>query len=439
MPEKKTVVNVFWFRRDLRMQDNAGLYHALKSDLPVLPIFIFDQDILEKLQDKDDARLTFIHQALRELNSELNKYNSSILIKHSTPITAWKELVNEYEINEVFVNRDYEPYAKKRDSEISAFLAQHGIKLTAYKDQVIFDTDEITKDDGKPYTVFTPYKRKWLGLLRPDFHFKAYPILNPNFFKKASFRVPDLTDIGFFPSSITLPEKVYKPILANYENLRDYPSVEGTSRIGIHLRFGTLSIRELAAEANFHSSVWLSELIWRDFYSMILWHFPETENHAFKKEFDDIRWINNEKDFEAWCEGKTGYPIVDAGMRQLATTGWMHNRVRMIAASFLCKHLLIDWRWGETYFARKLLDYDMASNVGGWQWAAGTGNDAAPYFRIFNPDLQTRKFDPELKYIKKWIPEFEDPFKYPSPIIEHRFARERALNAYKEAKERYYK
>ena len=437
MPDKKPAVNIFWFRRDLRLQDNAGLYHALRSNIPVLPVFIFDQNILEKLQDKDDARLTFIHQALRELNSELNKHNSSILIKHSTPAKAWDELLNEFDIKEVFANRDYEPYARKRDLEIDLLLAKRGIKFNSYKDHVIFDTDEITKDDRTPYTVFTPYKRKWLGRLQPDIHFKAYPNSDLNYYQYASFKVPDLADIGFSKSPISLPGKVYKPILANYEDLRDYPAVEGTSRIGIHLRFGTISIRELAAEANLHSSVWLSELIWRDFYSMILWHFPETENHAFKKEFDHIRWRNNENEFEAWCEGKTGYPMVDAGMRQLNTTGWMHNRVRMITASFLCKHLLIDWRWGEAYFARKLIDYDMASNVGGWQWAAGTGNDAAPYFRIFNPDLQTRSFDSELKYIKKWIPEFGDPFKYPEPIVEHKFARERALNAYKEAKESY--
>jgi deoxyribodipyrimidine photo-lyase len=432
MPEKPAI-NIFWFRRDLRLEDNAGLYHALKSGLSVLPVFIFDKEILDKLVDKDDARVTFIHQALSELNENLKNYGSSLLTKYNSPLIAWKEILEEFNVTEVFCNNDYEPYARKRDAEIAELLQSHSVKFNSYKDHVIFEKNEILKDDGKPYTVFSPYKRKWLEKLSAEFHFKAYPVskYSGSFYQFPYSEIISLNEMGFKENSLVLPGKVYQSILANYADLRDYPAIAGTSQIGIHLRFGTLSIRELALEASSESQVWLSELIWRDFYSMILWHFPYSANQSFKKEFDAIKWRNNEQEFEAWCEGKTGYPIVDAGMRQLQATGWMHNRVRMIVASFLCKHLLIDWRWGEAYFARKLLDYDQASNVGGWQWAAGTGNDAAPYFRIFSPDLQTKKFDPEGKYIRRWIPEFDNPFEYPQPIVEHKFARERALNAYK--------
>ncbi|HEY0057066.1 MAG TPA: deoxyribodipyrimidine photo-lyase [Pedobacter sp.] len=430
---EKQSINIFWFRRDLRLDDNAGLYHALKSGLPVLPVFIFDKEILDKLADKDDARVTFIHQALSELNETLRKHDSSILIKYNSPLIAWKEILNDFNVAGVFCNTDYEPYARKRDTEVAELLQKKGINLLSFKDHVIFEKNEILKDDGKPYTVFSPYKRKWLEKLAVAFHFKAYPVSKyaDAFFKFPYSEIIPLVEIGFRESHLPLPGKVYQSILVNYADLRDYPAIAGTSQIGIHLRFGTLSIRDLASEASSQSQVWLSELIWRDFYSMILWHFPESAKQSFRKEFDAIRWRNDEQEFERWCEGKTGYPIVDAGMRQLNATGWMHNRVRMIVASFLCKHLLIDWRWGEAYFARKLLDYDQASNVGGWQWAAGTGNDAAPYFRVFSPDLQTKKFDPEGKYIKRWIPEFDNPFEYPQPMVEHKFARERALNAYK--------
>ncbi|MEJ6980643.1 deoxyribodipyrimidine photo-lyase [Pedobacter sp. P351] len=431
--DKKPVVNIFWFRRDLRLQDNAGLYYALRSGVPVLPLFIFDRNILDKLEDKNDARVTFIHQALSELNCTLKTYHSSVLVKYSSPSDAFKELLKQFNVQEVFTNNDYEPYARKRDSDVASILEKHEIKFNRFKDHVIFEKSEIVKDDSSPYTVFTAYKRKWVQSLQAGFHFKPYPTLKyfHNFLNLPGLKIPELSEIGFKRSLIDIPSATYLPKLGSYADLRDYPAIDGTSRIGIHLRFGTISIREVAADGSQLSSVWLNELIWRDFYSMILWHFPETETHAFKKEFDTINWRNDEQEFAAWCEGKTGYPIVDAGMRQLNATGWMHNRVRMIVASFLCKHLLIDWRWGEAYFARKLLDYDMASNVGGWQWAAGTGNDAAPYFRVFSPDLQTKKFDPQLNYIKKWIPEFEDPFLYPKPIVEHKFARERALKAYK--------
>ncbi|MFD2162182.1 cryptochrome/photolyase family protein [Paradesertivirga mongoliensis] len=431
--DEKPLVNIFWFRRDLRLQDNAGLYHALSSRLPVLPLFIYDKNILSQLPDRDDARVTFIHRTLNQLNENLKTVHSSLLIKHNPPVQAFHQLLTEFNVQEVFANEDYEPYARIRDSEVESILQEQNIPFKRFKDHVIFEKNEVAKDSGQPYTVYTPYKKRWMDLLQPSLHFKPYPNSKhfQNFYRHHYGNSFSLADLGFTESKIPLPEKSYRPVLANYANTRDYPAIEGTSKIGIHLRFGTISVRELAAGANLHSSVWLSELIWREFYSMILWNFPESATRSFKKEYENIRWRNNEEEFAAWCEGRTGYPIVDAGMRQLNQTGWMHNRVRMIVASFLCKHLLIDWRWGEAYFARKLLDYDMASNVGGWQWAAGTGNDAAPYFRIFNPDLQTKKFDPELVYIKKWVPEFADPFKYPSPIVDHRFARQRALETYK--------
>jgi deoxyribodipyrimidine photo-lyase len=429
---EKPLINIFWFRRDLRLDDNAALYHALRAELPVLPLFIFDTTILEKLPDKDDARVTFIHRAVTRLNNHLSRLGSSLLVKHGTPLAVFEDLLTNYQINAVFANADYEPYARTRDELISTVL---NIRLNTYKDHVIFAGAEILKEDSKPYTVFTPYKRKWLERLKPEDHLKAYPTLRyaDRFLQGTGFQLPTLDEIGFQAADTEFPPEDLHPGLAQYGQLRDIPAISGTSRVGIHLRFGTLSIREAARFAFATSEVWLSELIWREFYSMVLWHFPETANHAFKREFDHIKWRNNPSEFEAWCKGMTGYPIVDAGMRELNATGWMHNRVRMIVASFLCKHLLIDWRWGEAYFAQKLIDYEMASNVGGWQWAAGTGNDAAPYFRVFNPQLQTEKFDKNLEYIKKWIPEFGDPFKYPLPIVEHKFARERALKAYKEA------
>ncbi|WP_256008985.1 cryptochrome/photolyase family protein [Desertivirga xinjiangensis] len=435
MLEKKAV-SLFWFRRDLRLDDNAGLYHALKSEWPVMPLFIFDQLILSKLEDKDDARVSYIYEAIDRLNADLRMLGSSLLVKHSTPALAWQEILAEFNVRAVFTNNDYEPYGRSRDQEISALLKSHEIPFYSFKDHLIFEKDEIIKENNSPYTVFTPYKRKWLEKLNDEFHFKAYSCnrYHNNFSQDESRNIPSLKDLGFTTSSLTFPLQDYKEIIEKYKETRDFPAVAGTTLIGVHLRFGTISIRQ-AARAAFqaHDKTWLSELIWRDFYAMILWHFPYSAHSSFKKLFDKIIWRNNEQEFEAWCTGTTGYPIVDAGMRQLNATGWMHNRVRMITASFLCKHLLIDWRWGEAYFARKLIDYDQASNVGGWQWAAGTGNDAAPYFRVFSPDLQTKRFDPHLEYIRKWIPEFDEPFSYPQPIVEHRFARERALEAYKRA------
>jgi deoxyribodipyrimidine photo-lyase len=426
-------VNIFWFRRDLRLTDNAGLYHALKSDKPVLPIFIFDKNILEKLTDKAEKRVAFIHAALQEMQAELINIESTLEVFHSTPAEAFKKLASNYTIEKVFTNHDYEPYAKERDNSIADLLKTKGALLYTFKDQVIFEKDEVLKDDGKPYSIFTPYSRKWKTVLN-EFHFEAYPTEKyfNNFLEQSPKDIPALTAIGFTDTGESFPAKALKKeLLVKYQQQRNFPAVAGTSKLGVHLRFGTISIRRLAQHCSGLSETFLNELIWRDFYHMILWHFPQVgHGKAFKQAYDFIEWRNDEAEFDKWCNGQTGYPIVDAGMRELNTTGFMHNRVRMIVASFLTKHLLIDWRWGEAYFAEKLLDFDLAANNGGWQWAAGSGCDAAPYFRIFNPYLQTKKFDPELKYINKWVPELNE-LHYPQPIVEHEFARKRCLEVYK--------
>jgi len=433
--DKKTAVSIFWFRRDLRLDDNAGLYHALKGPEPVLPVFIFDKEILDKLEERDDARVTFIYQVIEKLDNELKTRGSGLLVLHAAAEEAWQTLLKDFTVTAVYINRDYEPYAKQRDAAIGALLKRNGIPLNIYKDQVIFDRDEVLKDDGNPYTVYTPYSRRWYQKLTP-FYSKSYP--NEKYFKNFAamtvLQLPTLEQIGFEKSDRQFPQVHYKSFIAEYSEKRDFPGINGTTHIGLHLRFGTVSIRGLVRTANeFKDKTWLNELIWREFYMMILEHFPKTATQAFKPEYDRIKWVNNEAQFEAWCKGETGFPLVDAGMRELNATGYMHNRVRMVAASFLTKDLLIDWRWGERYFARKLLDYEMASNVGGWQWSAGCGTDAAPYFRIFNPDTQLKKFDPELKYVKKWIPEYPDFTKYLQPIVDHAFARERCLRAFGEA------
>jgi deoxyribodipyrimidine photo-lyase len=429
------VVNIFWFRRDLRLHDNAGLYHALKGPDPVLCLFIFDREILDKLEDQDDARVTFIYETIEQLDKELQNHGSSLLVKYDTPENAWNEIFNEYEVKTVYTNHDYEPYAKTRDEAIEVKLKKHGMAFKTYKDQVIFEKSEVAKEDRTPYTFYTPYMRKWYQTLEP-FYFRSYPTEKylGNIYEHKSVAIPSLKSLGFEKSEMEFPNQHYEKVIADYKAKRDYPAIHSTSRIGLHLRFGTVSIRELVRKANSYAEkTWLNELIWREFYMMILHHFPQTINHAFKPEYDRIKWINDEKQFKAWCDGETGYPLVDAGMRELNATGFMHNRVRMVTASFLSKDLLIDWRWGERYFARKLLDYEMASNVGGWQWSAGSGTDAAPYFRIFNPDAQLKKFDPDLAYIKKWVPEYADFSKYPKPIVDHAFARERCLRTFKEA------
>ena len=421
---------LFWFRRDLRLQDNAGLYHALKENKEVLPIFIFDTQILDKLEDKVDRRVEFIHHALATMQQQLEEAGSSLLVFHGNPI----EIFNSLKPKAVYTNHDYEPYALQRDEEVRNILSRRGVDFKTFKDQVIFEKSEVVKEDGKPYTVFTPYSRKWKSLLTPA-QLKSYQTENyfDSFKKVKAVPLPSLEEIGFKESGFHFPERVIRQsIVEKYDHQRNFPALEGTTKLSMHLRFGTVSIRKLAQLAQKKNEVWLNELIWRDFYQMILWHFPQVENHAFKPQYDRIEWRNDESEFQAWCDGKTGYPMVDAGMRELNTTGFMHNRVRMIVASFLTKHLLIDWRWGEAYFAKKLLDFDLAANNGGWQWAAGSGCDAAPYFRVFNPQLQTEKFDPELTYIKKWVPELGTE-KYPRPIVDHKFARERVLKVYKEA------
>ncbi len=423
---------LFWFRRDLRLQDNAGLYHALKENNEVLPIFIFDSEILDKLEDKSDLRVAFIHQSLTLMQKQLEEIGSSLLVLHGNPVEIFKQLNPKA----VYTNHDYEPYARHRDGLVKKILEEKGIAFKTFKDQVIFEKDEVVKDDGKPYTVFTPYSRKWKSKLE-DSTLKSYPTEKhfDSFKRVTPLPLPSLSEIGFQETNFSFPERLVKQsIVEQYDKQRNFPAIAGTTKLSVHLRFGTVSIRKLAQVALKKNETWLNELIWRDFYHTILWHFPQVQTKAFKPAYDKIEWRNNEKEFAAWCEGKTGYPIVDAGMRELNTTGFMHNRVRMITASFLTKHLLIDWRWGEAYFAKKLLDFDLAANNGGWQWAASSGCDAAPYFRVFNPQLQTEKFDPKLEYIKKWVPEFGTT-SYPKPIVEHKFARERVLKVYKEGLE----
>lgn len=421
-------------RRDLRITDNAALYHALKSGYQVLLLFIFDKHILSKLADNRDARVTFIFDTLRELNVDVNQYGSSILIKYGSPEEVWAEILATYAVKEVYTNHDYEPYARERDDALAEYLASEQIPFKTFKDQVIFEKNEIVKADGKPYTVFTPYFRQWQQKLKP-YYFKAYPVQQylHNLLPLQIAHIPSLQEMGFQRSEQKFPGKNFKTTLQAYEDKRDFPAEDATSHIGLHLRFGTISIREAVRQAILQKAEkWLSELAWRDFYMMILWHFPHTVHQSFKPAYDNIQWVNNESDFDKWCAGNTGYPLVDAGMRQLNATGYMHNRVRMVVASFLTKHLLIDWRWGEAYFAEKLLDYEQASNVGGWQWACGCGNDAAPYFRVFNPELQAKKFDPENKYIHHWVPGLKQQ-KHVKPIVEHAFARERVLKVFKSA------
>ncbi len=429
----KPAISLFWFRRDLRLHDNAGLYHALKSKNPVLCLFIFDKDILDKLEDRDDARVTFIYQTIQKLRKELHKHHSSLLIKYDKPMHAFKEILKEYQVAEVYTNHDYEPYAKERDTAICEMLQKQDIAFKTYKDQIIFERDEVLKDDKKPYTVFTPYKKRWLKTVK-DFYLKSYP--TEKYFKNLlkTKELPDvaLKQMKFTESEVQFPEMEYDHIIDDYAKNRDIPSKKGTSHIGLHLRFGTVSIRDAARTAFDREQTWLGELIWREFYMMALDYFPNTANHAYRPAFDRIAWRNNEKEFKAWCEGKTGYPLVDAGMRELNTTGFMHNRVRMVTASFLVKHLLIDWRWGEHYFGRKLLDYEASTNIGSWQWIAGSGTDVMPYFRVFNPEAQQKKFDPKMEYIKKWVPEFGTD-QYPEPIIENKTGKERALKTFRAA------
>ncbi|RTL47760.1 MAG: deoxyribodipyrimidine photo-lyase [Sphingobacteriales bacterium] len=428
----KQEVAIMWFRRDLRFEDNAALYHAFRQPHPVIPLFIFDTHILDKLTNRNDARVQFIHSVITNMHRQLMRNGSGMWVYYGSPLQVFQQLSENFSIQSVYTNTDYEQYAIERDAGIANFLRQEGAAFHSFKDQIIFDGSEVVKEDGKPYTVFTPYSRKWKALLQ-SFHLKSYPSGRDmtRFFQSAEHTIPTLAEMGFHAADIPIPsQQLNEGLIAKYNLQRNFPAVNGTSRLGIHLRFGTISIRMLAAKAQQLNEVFLNELIWRDFYHSILYHFPHVRTgKAFKPIYDQIEWSNNEAAFEKWCAGKTGYPIVDAGMRELNATGYMHNRVRMIVASFLTKHLLIDWRWGEAYFAEKLLDYDFAANNGGWQWAAGSGCDAAPYFRIFNPALQTEKFDKNLAYINKWIPELNS-FEYPAPIVQHEMARERALQVY---------
>ncbi|RYD56901.1 MAG: deoxyribodipyrimidine photo-lyase [Sphingobacteriales bacterium] len=429
----KDKIAIFWFRRDLRLEDNAGLHQALQSGLPVLPIFIFDTDILDDLENKCDKRVDLIHQMLQDMQQQLEKWGSGLKVLHGKPLDCFIKIISQYDIQAVYTNSDYEPYAKKRDSEIALMLSEASVPFYAYKDQVIFEQNEIVKKDGTPYLVYTPYSKQWKAALTDEhLNTKDTEKYKQAFLQYTPASIPSLKTLGFERTGIayeppTLDTKVAKA----YQRTRDVPSLP-TTRLSLHLRFGTISVRRLVKEVMELNETLLNELIWREFFQTILWHMPHTVTESCKKEYDRIRWRNNEKEFEKWCNGTTGYPIVDAGMRELNETGFMHNRVRMITASFLVKHLLIDWRWGEAYFAEKLLDYDMASNVGNWQWAAGSGCDAAPYFRIFNPYTQAAKFDPQNVYISNWVPEAGTKG-YPEPIVDHQHARERCLDTFKKA------
>jgi deoxyribodipyrimidine photo-lyase len=425
-----------WLRRDLRLHDNAALYHALRSGKPVLPVFIFDKAILDSLDDKHDRRVTFLVQEIERLRNELGKLGSAIYVEYGKPEDVWNTLVAKYTIDAVYTNYDYEVYAKDRDKAVGDLLGKHHIGFHSFKDQTIFDRDEIlSKAKKTPYTVFTPYSKTWHAKLN-DFYLKSYPTEKyvKHYYQMKSLTVPSLKSMGFESVTDNIPPRtVSHSVLDHYGKTRDYPADEdGTSQLSMHLRFGTISIRDLARQAHeANDQTFLNELCWRDFYFQVLDHFPHVEKHSFRREYDNIKWRNNEAEFEKWCNGETGFPIVDAGMRQLNTIGWMHNRVRMITASFLCKNLLIDWRWGEAYFGKKLRDYDLSANNGGWQWAAGSGTDASPYFRVFSPSSQTEKFDPKRVYIKKWVPEVDDPDKYPKPMVDASETRQRALAAYK--------
>lgn len=431
---EKPFVSIHWFRRDLRLFDNTALFHALSSGNPVLPVFIFDKYILDDLTDKDDARVSFIHQCVSELQNKLKVAGAPLFVAYGKPEQIWKQLLQDYNVQAVYFNKDYEPYAHKRDTQIEHLLKAHNIICHTYKDHVLMEENEILKDDGTPYTVFTPYSKKHKSKMgnSPLLHFPSENLMR-QYLQASVPEMPTLQSMGFIKSELKIPA-VYidENIISHYHETRNYPALNGTSRLSVHLRFGTISIRQLAAKAITLNEAFLNELLWRDFYQMILFHFPIVVHAAFKPAYDRIEWRNNQKEFESWCKGVTGYPMVDAGMRELNATGYMHNRVRMVVASFLTKHLLIDWRWGEAYFARKLLDFDLASNNGGWQWAAGSGCDAAPYFRIFNPTEQLKKFDAHLVYVHKWVSEF-NTLEYPPPIVEHTFARNRVLAVYKKA------
>lgn len=429
-----------WFRRDLRLSDNRALHRALSAGASVQPVFIFDPQILEKLEKKD-LRVQFLWEQLEEINEQLKPFGARVWIFYGDPAQVWQSLLEQFSPKAVSFNRDYEPYARLRDEHIKKLAKDFGADVITEKDHVIFEPDEVLKDDLKPYSVFTPYSKKWKSLLKPE-HLKiedsealmSNQSLNQSEFKGQHLRpVSAFEDLGFESQPWSFPEKSAKvELLKKYQETRNFPAVAGTSMLGLHFRFGTISIRKATAAALKTSETWLNELIWREFFQTILWHFPQTVDAPFRPRYALIKWRNVESEFKAWCEGRTGYPMVDAGMRELNETGFMHNRVRMTTASFLVKHLLIDWTWGERYFAQKLLDFELASNVGNWQWAAGCGTDAAPYFRVFNPESQAEKFDPRGVYLNRWVPE-RNSLNYPKPIVDHKQARLRALAVYAEA------
>ena len=426
-------INIFWFRRDLRLDDNTALFHALSHKNEVLPIFIYDNNILSKING-NDHRLHFIKESINHLNLTLSKSKKRIICYRGKPLEIFNNLVSKFEIKKVFTNRDYTPYSISRDLSIKKFLAKHNIEFIDFKDHVLFEKNEVVKDDGSPYKVYTPYSRKWISKMS-KIGIKEYCS------EKLTNNLVNVSDIKSYNLILEnkticfLKTNISEKVIDDYEEIRNFPSLDATSKVGVKLRFGTISTRKLIKRANRSSNkTYLKELIWREFFQQILYHFPKTISESFKPKYDRIEWINNEDKFQKWCNGETGYPLVDAGMRELNKTGFMHNRVRMLVGSFLCKHLLIDWRWGEAYFREKLYDYETASNVGNWQWVAGCGVDASPYFRIFNPHEQLKKFDKNLNYVKKWVPEFGTNY-YTNEIIEHKFARERCLNVYKKALE----
>tara|TARA_B100001996_G_scaffold380201_1_gene367240 strand:- start:1934 stop:3232 length:1299 start_codon:yes stop_codon:yes gene_type:complete len=425
-------INIFWFRRDLRLYDNHGLSKATHDNLKVIPIFIFDTTITSLLAS-NDRRINFIYDNLLEIDSELNKkYKSNLNVFQGKPYDIFKNLIENYSIKNVYTNNDYEPYAINRDESIKELLSYNGINFKSYKDQVIFEKNEIVKDDGNPYVVYTPFMKKWKTKLNEDITLLDEKKILNNFYQEAISNLLKLSDYGFVENESKIEAfKLNTEIVINYAERRNFPYLNSTSKIGPYLRFGSVSIRKIVSGLlrGFKEDTFLKELIWREFFMQILYHFPHTAKDSFKSKYDKIVWLNEEKDFESWKNGNTGYPLIDAGMNELNLTGFMHNRVRMITASFLCKHLLIDWRWGEKYFAEKLNDYEMASNVGNWQWASGSGVDAAPYFRIFNPHTQILKFDNKREYINKWVD--VNSSDYPNEIIEHKFARDRCLNTYK--------